>query len=168
MPGPQSMPSVVLCVLYQDLIVYVLVNPLLACWIYFCTFQLFLFLLQDYNLCCNGSPCYSSSYNYKSIWPYYIVIYITHTWILTLQSRGWALTLGWKLTLKSEGWALTQSWMLTLKSVGWTLTQGWININPWLDINPRKWRMAINQRLYVNPTKWGMGINQRLDVNTTT
>ncbi len=34
-------------------------------------------LIYDYNHCFNGSPYdISSYYNYKSVWPYYIVIHL--------------------------------------------------------------------------------------------
>ncbi len=43
----------------------------------FALLKFFMFLINGYNFCINGSHCYTSSYyNYKTIWPYHIVIHI--------------------------------------------------------------------------------------------
>ncbi len=55
-------PSVVLCVLYQSLIIHLLIDPFLAYWFYVFNVVLFcIFVLYDYNHCFNGSPCHTFS-----------------------------------------------------------------------------------------------------------
>ncbi len=71
-------PSVVLCMLYLQLIVHLLIDPLLACWFYLLNFVCVVwYLYMTINLYFNGFPCYTVSYyNYKSVWPYIVVIHI--------------------------------------------------------------------------------------------
>ncbi len=76
-------PSVVLCVLYQELILHSLVDPLLAVEFnfHFSSFLICFYYMTIISVF-NGSHCYTSSYyNYRSISPYYIheiVIHILH------------------------------------------------------------------------------------------
>ncbi len=88
-------------------ILYSLVDPLLACWVYFWTIDVFhIFLIRDYNLCCNGSPYYIFSYyNYKSVWPYYVYSYSHHWKFVPLgaNSSGSRTTL--YFSIRKMGWA---------------------------------------------------------------
>ncbi len=58
---------------------YILLKHYISFW----TFDVFLYVFNEYYFCFNGSPYYlytSSCYNYKSVWPYYIVIVLFCIW----------------------------------------------------------------------------------------